>query len=115
MELKEVISQEDMQWFGPRDFYIPPQRFTSTGKYLKLFEDDENMYRQLAVALLFKYTIRVLSELLGDVPDYIYQSGEDLRDDPGWGPVESGRIQDQLEDTVRLMRSCGRATRGQTS
>ena len=30
MELKEVISQQDMQWFGPRDFYIPPQRFTST-------------------------------------------------------------------------------------
>ena len=77
--------------------------YEALGKYLELFEDDENMYRQFAVALLFKYTIRVLSELLGDVPDYLYRTGEDLREDPGWGAVESGRIQDQLADTVRLI------------
>jgi hypothetical protein len=101
-ELKEVISQEDLQWFGRHDEYILSTMVTSSiikknhpefrsrnilfpadvfgageedqtdevqrkyiydalGRYLEYFEEDENIYRQFSVALMWKHTCWVLS------------------------------------------------------
>ena len=137
MELKEVISTEEMEYFGREDEYVKPTRFDIPNPELKanqmLFPEeiygvgeedqgiesvrrfrfdtmgrvlelvDERVFKQFAVALLWKHTVRILSELLGPVPKRLWRSGSDY--DTGLTDEAVVRLNTQLENTTAVIEA----------
>ena len=105
---RNILFPADVFGAGEEDQTDEVQRkyiYDALGRYLEYFEEDENIYRQFSVALMWKHTIRVLAELLGPIPGYIYKHGRALDKDPEWGPVVSGAIEDQLFNTIEAINA----------
>jgi len=124
LDLRLPITSDEMEWFSRDDVYVTERQFDESDEafnnwvwpnelmrvdlseeerrsqyqILEILWDvaDDEIYKQFAVALMYKHTVKILCQLWGPIDEWVWKNGVEPED----------YSQAQRDETGKLAREC---------